>query len=744
MKRIKEFFQNLKVGSKLTLGIVSIVFLLMSITLTIVINSYRNNLVSNSKKIMRAELDLIAEKIDSELGSMGAIAEALASAQESGFFGNREKTVDMMVDYMNRYPEIQGSYINLEPNADGLDKQYVNDTVNCRKGRFLPYANWIDPLKKDKMRIRPTVDGIFNDEWYTGPIQSSRKLSATGSRKDLNMVTITEPYYTKEEEPITSITTPIIINGKFKGAAGVDKSLVAYSKEIAKMKPYESANAFLVSRAKNLIASGVRGKKYVGKPITKLPGYTEEFFSIFKEKTGGIKKVYRPRDKSYAYYVYAVSELTGWVIGMSVLEDEVLNPINTIIWQITLGAALALIISVGFVLFFSNLIVVKPVTNIMELFGEIGMGNFQARANITSHDELGVMAESLNAMLDNTLALIQSREERDSMEQSVMTLLEEITEFTDGDLTARAIVTEDMTGAIADSFNLMAEQIGQLVRDVLTAAGRVTTTSGEVHESTEKLAESSTIQATQIMQAVQAINDMAATIRNVADSAVMSAKVSEESTVNAKEGAEAVNKTNESMTAIRENVQETARAIKRLGESSQEIGNIVQIISDIADRTSILALNASIQAAMAGEAGRGFAVVAEEVQRLAERSTNSAQQIDTLVRTIQGEITDAGASMDESIQRVVEGAKLADNAHTKLEEIQKVSGYLAELINSIASSSEEQAKESEKTSETMEKIGEISSNTSQASLETASKMNELDETASKLMDSIAAFKIEEK
>jgi twitching motility protein PilJ len=197
------------------------------------------------------------------------------------------------------------------------------------------------------------------------------------------------------------------------------------------------------------------------------------------------------------------------------------------------------------------------------------------------------------------------------------------------------------------------------------------------------------------------------------------------------------------MEAIRERVQETARAIKRLGESSQEIGNIVQLISDIADRTTILALNASIQAATAGDAGRGFAVVADEIQRLAERSTNATKQIGTLIKTIQGEINEAGTSMEESIQQVVEGSNLAADAHDKLAEIESVSTQLAELIDSISLASKQQARASENIAKTMEEVGEISSQTSAASRQTAMSMQDMAATADKLRVSVEVFKLDE-
>jgi twitching motility protein PilJ len=383
----------------------------------------------------------------------------------------------------------------------------------------------------------------------------------------------------------------------------------------------------------------------------------------------------------------------------------------------------------------------KQVGQIMNLFSQIGIGQFDARAKITTSDELGQMAESLNAMLDNTLTLIQSREERDELQESIMKLLAEISALTDGDLSARAEVTAEATGALADSFNTMAVQLGRIVAKVQTAADQVSNTSKDVKTSTDNLADSSEKQAAQVSTAIAAIREMATTIQDVAKNATQSANVSKTSTESAREGSQAVDKTSKAMESIRDNVQETARSIKRLGESSQEIGNIVQIINDIAERTSILALNASIQAAMAGDAGRGFAVVAEEVQRLAERSTNSTKQIETLVTNIQGEITEAGTSMDESIRIVVDGTNLASDARKKLEEIETISTQLGELVQSITQAAQQQAKASADISKTMEEVGKASSENQASSSHAAGAMQQLADTAEELRVSVSAFKL---
>jgi twitching motility protein PilJ len=385
----------------------------------------------------------------------------------------------------------------------------------------------------------------------------------------------------------------------------------------------------------------------------------------------------------------------------------------------------------------------NQVNHIMGLLDEIGMGNFQARTVVVSNDELGVMATTLNAMLDNITALIQSQEERDTIQESIMKLLEEISALSDGDFTARAEVTEDMTGAIADSFNAMADQFSDIIRQVKLATESVGTTSEDVTRQTMGLAEKNIEQVKGVTAAVEAIEEMVESIREVADNALQSASVSKRSRLNAQEGALAVNETSKAMVEIREQINETARSIKRLGESSLEIGNIVQIIDDIADRTSILALNASIQAAMAGDAGHGFAVVADEVQRLADSSSNSTKQIELLIKSIQTEIKDVTNRIDESIGKVVQGTKLADGAHEKLQEIEDVSNQLAQLIEAITSATTSQVKMSETISRTMESVGEVSRESSLSSQDTATSMNILSRTARDLRSAVEVFKIGE-
>ena len=429
-----------------------------------------------------------------------------------------------------------------------------------------------------------------------------------------------------------------------------------------------------------------------------------------------------------------------WALITEIEESEINKPLATfrLIMAGALGSAVLLVV-LGALLLSGSL--THQIRHIMALLNEIGMGNYHARCSVVSRDELGTMAHSLNAMLDDTLNLIQSREERDNLQNAIMKLLMDISALTEGDLTIRAEVTEDMTGAIADSFNSMAEQLSRLVSNVKQSTLEVANTSQEVTKSTIELSRTSDEHATQIKEAVNAIEEMSKSIRVVSQHAVQSATVSDQAKQSAVSGAEAVRRTNTAMNSIRERVQEAAHAIKRLGESSQKIGNIVQIINDIADRTSILALNASIQAAMAGDAGRGFAVVADEVQRLAEQSTSSTKQIETLVNTIQNEINEAGARMEDSIEQVLHGTTLADGAHNKLEEIEEVSTQLADLVKAISKAANEQAESSENISATMKEVGETTSQASVQGKLTALSITNLADTSKHLRESVEAFKL---
>ncbi len=372
---------------------------------------------------------------------------------------------------------------------------------------------------------------------------------------------------------------------------------------------------------------------------------------------------------------------------------------------------------------------------------EIAAGNMRVRVEPRSEqDRFGM---SFKNMLDNTLSLVQSREERDAIQQSVMKLLEEVAEVANGDLTIEAEVTANETGAIADAFNYMIAELRTIITNVKQATLQVSSSANEIRETTEHLAEGSEAQAQQIIQTSNAIDEMAASIQNVSENAALSANVADDALANAQQGNKAVQNNIQAMGKIRDQVQETAKRIKRLGERSQEIGEIVGVIDDIADRTSLLALNASIQASMAGEAGRGFAVVAEEVERLADRSANATKQIATLIKTIQSETNEAVRAMEDTTREVVDGSALANEAGRALSEIEMVSNRLANLINTISASAQKQAQGSEQLAKSMTGIADVTQEVATGTKQAAVSVRSLVSLADELHSSVVTFKLPE-
>jgi twitching motility protein PilJ len=365
---------------------------------------------------------------------------------------------------------------------------------------------------------------------------------------------------------------------------------------------------------------------------------------------------------------------------------------------------------------------------------------------------LFVVLELLSMARSNSAAEIRQREaaenaseaarrEKDATQQAILRLMNEMGDLADGDLTVRATVSEDITGAIADSVNYTIEELSVLVKRINDAAGRVAEASESAQRISNQLLTAAERQSREVTESGQSVLTMARSMNSVSEEAARSAQVARQSLAAAQNGSMAVSNSIHGMNDIREQIQETSKRIKRLGESSQEISEIVELISDITEQTNVLALNAAIQAASAGEAGRGFTVVAEEVQRLAERSGEATKQIAAIVRTIQTDTQDAVAAMENSTRGVVEGTRLSDAAGQALGEISTVSNKLAELIEAISSSAQVQAEQATRVAHGMQGILRITDQTTVGTKQTALSIGQLADLAAELKGSVAGFKV---
>jgi twitching motility protein PilJ len=351
-----------------------------------------------------------------------------------------------------------------------------------------------------------------------------------------------------------------------------------------------------------------------------------------------------------------------------------------------------------------------------------------------------VRAERVTADHQRVTVAAQRRE-NDRSQQAILRLLDELSSLADGDLTVQATVTEDITGAIADSINYAVEALRGLVITINHSSIQVDGATRQTQALAQHLAKASGAQSKQIASATESAGGMASSTEEVSGNAERAADVARHSVEVAHKGGDAVRRTIDGMNTIRETIQETSKRIKRLGESSQEIGNIVELINDIAEQTNILALNASIQASMAGEAGRGFAVVADEVQRLAERAANATKQIEVLVRTIQTDTNEAVVSMERSTTDVVGGALLAENAGAALEEIEQVSNQIASLVQNISASARQQTSAAQAIARNMQVLKEISAQTADSTNATSGAIAKLAELSAGLRRSASGFRL---
>jgi methyl-accepting chemotaxis protein len=435
----------------------------------------------------------------------------------------------------------------------------------------------------------------------------------------------------------------------------------------------------------------------------------------------------------------------NWVVLYAIPSAKALGTAAELRGTLARDLVLLTLILMIVVLILSMLLsrqLVAPVLAVCRVMERVRDGHFDARASVASKDELGTLGNDLNQTLDTLVALVQTREERDALQQNIRRLLDEVSEVATGDLTAQAEVTAGPTGAIADAFNYMIEELRGLVRRTQATTDQVSTEAAAVTALTERLVTSAAAQRRRLEEARAAVTEMTGLMAEVRATVGDAVVATGEAQAAVTAGQQAVGETMTAIGRLRSETRETAMKIKRLGESSQEIGEIVRLINEIADQTHLLALNASIQAAMAGEHGRGFAVVAEEVRALAERSAAATGKIEELIRVIQADTNAAMVAMERSTQEVVSGSRLADKAGNALAVIGEVTGRIVQLSEQIEQLVNRQVEAAQVLETT---VTDVAGATVQATDDVrvmAEGMQTLARLAASLRESVSVFRVE--
>ena len=442
----------------------------------------------------------------------------------------------------------------------------------------------------------------------------------------------------------------------------------------------------------------------------------------------------------------------GAVLGLGMWSLRLLGAngagggqLQTIVMGVTIGATALVVLVVLGAGYWSRAISRDRVLGLAELCQQWASGDRSMRAAVDGDDEYAALASAVNLILDGSGARRLGGDSQDAatLQGQIEKLLQEVSAVGDGDLRVQAEVTPDTLGVLADSFNYMIEELAKVVGRVQATTLQVTNATRRLLDRSAEVAQASEAQSAQISQTSEAVAQLANFVQLSARNAISATETAQEALRNAKAGQQAVVQTIDGMVHIRENVQETAKRIKRLGERSQEVGEIVRLIEDIADQTNLLALNAAIQSAMAGEHGRGFAVVADEIRLLAERSAEATKKIATIVKSIQGDTYEAVVAMEESTQEVVSGSRLADEAGQSLQSIYSAVERQAQAIEGIARAASERAQTSEAVATAMSRIEAITRQTNTATQDAASSVSYLAELAEQLRASVAAFRLPE-
>jgi methyl-accepting chemotaxis protein len=423
-------------------------------------------------------------------------------------------------------------------------------------------------------------------------------------------------------------------------------------------------------------------------------------------------------------------------LNMTLIKSNIRNLLMFI-----MGVGIIALIILSVLTLILSAITIAPVKDLMRVAEALGRGDLSKKVTVKTEDELGQLGDTLNRTIDRLQGLVQTESDRDKMQHQVMDFLSVVSTAAEGDLTIKAEVTADTLGSVADAFNLMITGLTTLVTHASNVATEIQRSAGDILRSADGMRMGAEQQASQIRNASEAVNAMSRTTQRMVENAEAATQTSVKATQAAVKGGAAVTETIKGMQRIRATVQSTGKKIKGLGERSLEIGAIIEVINEIATQTNLLALNAAIEAARAGEQGRGFAVVADEVRKLAERAARATKDITGLIKGIQVETSEAVTVMEEGTREVEEGTKLADQAGAALREIEQIVKQTATLMTDITRAAADQVQSTTSVVNTMDTISNLTQETTVGVQDTVATINSLADLTKRLNEAINRFKI---
>lgn len=743
---------NIKVKIMLTISLAMLIVLAgMMLIIVNIVEEQQEKLAFNN---MREKASNYAANFDKKMNEFYSISSTLANYLEKNSTQNRQEVMDVLKNILNKNPVLLDCYLIYEPNKfDGKDEEYKSTPGHDTSGRFIPNCN----RYSGTISIDAGIDMDISD-YYLIP-------------KKTQMFTIIEPYL-YDGILLSTFAAPILKNGEFIGSAGVDLGLNDVNDMLDTIKILETGYTFLVSNTGIYVTS--KDKNNIGKK--KFPEVlssgdnskdVEEMSLAVKDGREGTIKIFDEFLQKDVYVFFAPVKTSKWSMAVVVPEEEIYASVASVKNTLILIGIITLLI-MTIIAYVISRNISMPILQLSHAADKVSKGDMSVQVNISSNDEVGRLGTIFNNMIISVKSSLQEAKEKNEaaekathtaeklkeqaeanehyLNRSVDTLLIEMEKLADGNLNVQVNPEkqDDVIGMLMNGFNKVVRNVKLIISSVSEGAAATASAANQISASTEEMAAGAQDQSRQTFEVSSSIDQLTKTITDSARNVSIAAESAKAGSESASQGARKVEATKKGMERIVEATRQTGKKITLLTEKTDQIGEIAQVIDDIADQTNLLALNAAIEAARAGEQGRGFAVVADEVRKLAERTTKATKEIAVTIKSIQQEAKDADVSMTGAGDAVNEGMKLTEEVAESLKQILIVNQKISDVVSQTAAGSEEQSAAAEQISKSVEAISSVAQESAASVQQIARASEDLNRLTLNLQDLVSRFKLDDR